>query len=73
MRLDAARGSNGFSINPLSYAEVEAFMRLRHLGPEPWEVEVLMRMDRVVMRYFAEKQAKRQEGPSGGRCSPDRR
>lgn len=43
--LDDRRSSNGFSVNPISYGEIESFMRLNALSLTPSEVAVLAAMD----------------------------
>lgn len=48
--LDAARGGNGFGLNPLSYAEIQAWSTLMRVKLAPWEVEALKRVDSVRIR-----------------------
>lgn len=43
--LDAARGSNGFGLNPISYEAIQAWSAMTGAAPEPWEVSTLKAMD----------------------------
>jgi hypothetical protein len=43
--LCAARSSNGWSANPISYTEIAAWAMLTRAHPTPWEVSVLRLMD----------------------------
>lgn len=36
--------------NPITYAEIEAFNRLTFAGLGPWEVDLICRIDDVVLR-----------------------
>ena len=47
--LHAARGSNGFGANPISYSELEAYSRLMRRGLGPWEVKMLRRIDSIFL------------------------
>jgi len=47
--LNAARGHNGFSYNPLSYAELDAYSRLTGRSLSPWEVRMLKRLDMIYL------------------------
>jgi hypothetical protein len=49
--LAAARGSNGFGPNPISYADIAAWSRLTRTIVRPIEVSVLLHLDHV---FFAE-------------------
>jgi hypothetical protein len=49
-QLSAARGSNGFGLNPFSYSEIDAFGRLNRIAFEPWEVAALKQMDAAYLR-----------------------
>ena len=45
MRLSARRGSNGFSINPISWPEIDAFVRHARIRLSPWEVRLIEELD----------------------------
>ncbi len=47
VELDAVRTGNGYGANPLTFGEIDAFVRLKGLAPEPWEIEALRQMDVV--------------------------
>ncbi len=53
--LDAARGGNGFGLNPLGFTEISAWAQLTRNSPQPWEIEVLRRIDAVRIRVANEK------------------
>lgn len=55
LQLDGARGGNGFGLNPLSYAEIQAWAQLTRLQPEPWEVSAIKRIDSSRIRVSQEK------------------
>lgn len=60
--LDAARGNNGWSWNPLGFADIEAWTRLSRIQPTPFEVDCLRLLDRAWLREQrkrAPKQGKR--------------
>jgi hypothetical protein len=40
---------SGFSANPISFGEIEAFCRLTGALIDPWELSVIRRMDQVVL------------------------
>lgn len=44
-RLSARRGSNGFGINPISWTDVDAFVRHSRVTLAPWEVEIIEMLD----------------------------
>lgn len=47
LELDSARGSNGWGLNPVGYAEMEAWARLTGRRPGPHEIETLRALDRA--------------------------
>lgn len=44
-RLSARRGSNGFSLNPISWPDIDAFMRLSGFRLVPWEIQMVEELD----------------------------
>lgn len=55
MELEAARGGNGYGINPLSFAEIHAWTQLTRVQPVPWEIDAIKRIDAVRIRISNEK------------------
>lgn len=53
--LHAARGSSGFGLNPIGWAELDAFGRVNTLGLTPIETELLLALDRVALEQSAAK------------------
>ena len=46
----ASRRQSGTVANPISFSEIEAFNRLTFARLGPWEVDVICRLDDVVLR-----------------------
>jgi hypothetical protein len=44
-RLSARRGSNGFCANPISWPELDAFLRHAGVTLAPWEIRILEDLD----------------------------
>ena len=55
--LNAARSHNGFSYNPVSYLELDAYQRLTGRVLTPWVVRMLMQMDRIFLTASVKGQA----------------
>lgn len=53
--LDAARPSNGFGANPITYSEIEAWARLVDAEPSPDEVRVIKAMDGAMLAELAKR------------------
>jgi len=53
--LTPRRSSNGFGVNPLTHAEVEAWARLTGRTPTTMEARLLMRLDTVVVAALRPK------------------
>lgn len=53
--LSAARTSNGFGMNPLSYAEILAWATLTRRSPAPVEVSALRRIDSAFLTIMAKR------------------
>jgi hypothetical protein len=53
--LDAARTSNGYSANPISWHEVDAWARLRRRRPTGFELDCLAGLDQVRVESLAKK------------------
>lgn len=44
-RLSARRGSNGFSVNPIGWPDIDAFTRHSKINLAPWEIRILEDLD----------------------------
>lgn len=44
-RLSARRGCNGFGINPISWPDIDAFVRHSRIRLAPWEVRLIEQLD----------------------------
>ncbi|SHJ69966.1 hypothetical protein SAMN05444159_1262 [Bradyrhizobium lablabi] len=44
-RLSARRGSNGFSINPISWPDIDAYVRNSKMALAPWEIRIIEELD----------------------------
>lgn len=53
IELDAARGGTGFGPSPIGYQDILAWARLTGRRPLPWEVGVLMALDRACLAALA--------------------
>lgn len=53
-RLNRRRGSNGFSINPISWGDIDAYVRHSGLRLMPWEIRLIEELDDL----FVAQQAK---------------
>jgi hypothetical protein len=50
--LSSSRGSNGYTANRLTYSEIGAWCDLAGISLDPWEVDVLRKLDTVYMKAF---------------------
>ena len=55
LRLHYTRGSNGFSVMPISYTEMSNYFDLMCEKIEPWEMFVIKRLDSIALQKFSEK------------------
>ena len=61
------RTSTGYGVNPLQYSEVLAFCVLNEVKLYEWEVNLLFRLDQIVLTRYqedAEKQQKKAQAKS---------
>lgn len=56
--LDCRRTSNGFGPNPLSFVEIDAWMRATRRTLKAWEVEALTSIDNAIQKAFSEERSK---------------
>ena len=71
IELASARGGNGFGLNPIGYADIEAWARLTCRDPTPWEVSALRRMDNAALEESAKKSATKTTNGPGRQFDPD--
>ena len=45
LEVSSSRSSNGFSLNPISYSEIESWSRFAGITIESWELKALKRID----------------------------
>lgn len=57
LELNAARGSNGFGVDPLSFTEIYSYCKLYGIDLELHELKMLRRFDNVALELQA-KEAK---------------
>lgn len=55
LALNAGRGSNGFGPSPLSLANIQAYATLYGVAFTPWELDVLLDLDIVVLKTLSKK------------------
>lgn len=49
-RLGRRRTSNGFGANPITWMDIDAFVRHSQFGLRPWEVELIEDLDDIERR-----------------------
>lgn len=47
--LSAARTSNGWGANPITFPEIDAWARLTRSEPTPWEIGLIRRIDAAIL------------------------
>lgn len=52
-RLSNRRGSNGFSINPITWPEIDAFVRHSKMPLAPWEISIIEELDNMLRAEHA--------------------
>lgn len=55
VKLHSSRTSNGFGVNPLQFVEIKAYFDLLGIEPEEWEIDVIKKLDQIVLEFYAEK------------------
>jgi|APGre2960657373_1045057.scaffolds.fasta_scaffold04836_5 hypothetical protein len=56
LQLNSQRTSNGFGINPITNQDMWFFFQLENIEPEPWEVNLIRRFDRVALEVNSKQQ-----------------
>lgn len=59
IELCGARGSNGFGVNPISYAEIKSWSDLTGIITTPTEVAAIKQLDAIFLKYQAKQQSKK--------------
>lgn len=49
LQLHRARGSNGFSPSPISFADIDAWQRVTGFKLRPWQLECIRRADEAYL------------------------
>lgn len=62
--LNAARGSNGWGPNPISFREIEAWAWLNREPVRPWELQILRAMDAAYLDNASQRASKGQQSAS---------
>jgi len=65
--LSAARGSNGFGVNPISYSEIQAYRQLTGVKLTYWDVKMLRRIDSIFLAATYKAQSVKAKVPMKGR------
>jgi hypothetical protein len=63
-RLARRRGSNGFGPNPISWVEIDAFLRHTRIDLAPWEIEIIEALDDLERAEHARSQSDSSPGKS---------
>jgi hypothetical protein len=56
--LDRRRSSGGFSENPLSFLDIAAWMGIRRLNLEQWEIDAIFAVDDLKQKMIRDRQEK---------------
>ena len=62
LRLDRHRSSNGYGVNPLSWADIKAFFDIHSIVPEEYELLAISMLDGIrleCIRKEIEKESKK--------------
>jgi hypothetical protein len=49
-RLNGRRGGNGFGLNPIGWAEIDAYQRLTQSRLAPWEIQIVEELDDLYLQ-----------------------
>jgi hypothetical protein len=72
MALHRSRGGNGFGVNPLSYTEIDAYIRLTHTYLLPDEIIAIQIIDAAYLKCESDlrKAAQKAKGSTSSQNSP---
>ena len=59
LELNDARTSNGYSLNPLSYTEIDAWKRLMNKTVTAQEIIIIKQLDGVFLTHYQKQQAEK--------------
>lgn len=54
-RLHARRGGTGFSLNPISWTDIDAFLRTSGVRLVPWEIRLIEELDDLFRASLSDK------------------
>ena len=57
LELNDARTSNGYTVNPISYLELDAWNRLMNKQVTAQEISIMKQLDSVFMSHYQKQQA----------------
>jgi hypothetical protein len=57
-RIRRRKGGNGFSVSPIEWGDIDAFIRLTHVDLVPWEINLIERLDDAFVAAPSEVAAK---------------
>lgn len=57
IELNNARTSNGYTLNPISFIEIDAWNRLMNKRVTAQEISILKQLDAVFMNHYQQQQA----------------
>ena len=69
LELSTTRGGTGYGPLPITFAEIEAWSRLRG-ALEPWEIDLICKLDRVWMADASRRIEAARDGASGKPGAP---
>ncbi|WP_430515437.1 phage tail assembly chaperone [Aureimonas ureilytica] len=64
-RLHNRRSSGGFGVSPITWPDIDAFVRLTRSALSPWEIEVIEDCDAAFLGAIAKRDAKTETRFSG--------
>ena len=59
LQLNSQRTSNGFGVNPITNQDLWFFFQLENVEPQPWELNLIRKFDRVVLEIYSKQQEKK--------------
>lgn len=59
--LHNARTSNGFGLNPITYADIKSYFDLYAIEPQEWQVQLIKQLDNIALSAFAKQQKEEAE------------
>lgn len=42
-------------VNPITYSDIKAYFELHKIDNYPWEVDVIKKLDKLMLEYYAQK------------------